>query len=74
MCDSAHSGRLRDIFERGHFFEEQSQQHLIAAGFQFAPPERLAFKAMGDFFRGHADGVLTRAATGRPDLSGAMGT
>jgi hypothetical protein len=66
MCDVSHSGRLRDIFERGHYFEEQSRRHLIAAGFQFAPAERLAFSAMDNLFRGHADGVLT----GGPQLPG----
>jgi hypothetical protein len=58
MCDPIHPGRLRDIFARGHFFEEQSRQRLIAAGFRFAPRERLAFNAVGGLLRGHADGII----------------
>ena len=37
---------MRDIFERGHYFEDVARQHLIAAGFKFAPPEALAFSAV----------------------------
>jgi hypothetical protein len=58
MCDPQFPGRIKDIFERGHFFEDVTRQHLIAAGFRFAPPERLAFQAVGGLFRGHADGIL----------------
>jgi hypothetical protein len=36
MCDPVFPGRIKDIFARGHFFEEITRQHLIAAGFQFA--------------------------------------
>jgi len=35
-----------------------TRQHLIAAGFKFAPPERLKFETAGGLFRGHADGIL----------------
>ena len=49
---------MRDIFARGHFFEELSRQHLIAAGFKFASKDRLRFEAAGGLFRGHADGIL----------------
>src|SRR5262245_43242062 len=28
--------RTREIFDRGHYFEERARQHLIAAGFKFA--------------------------------------
>jgi len=52
------SGAHQDIFARGHFFEEVTRQHLIAAGFNFAPPERLEFQAVDGLFRGHADGIL----------------
>jgi hypothetical protein len=55
---------LRIFFERGHFFEEVTRQHLIAAGFKFAPKERLKFEAADGLFRGHADGILT----GGPEL------
>jgi hypothetical protein len=59
MCDPVFPARIKDIFERGHFFEEVTRQHLIAAGFKFAPPERLEFKAADGLFRGHADGIMT---------------
>jgi hypothetical protein len=59
MCDPAHPTQLRDIFARGHFFEEVSRQHLIRAGFRFAPTERLGFTAADGLFRGHADGIIT---------------
>jgi hypothetical protein len=58
MCDPIFPARIKDIFARGHFFEDLTRQHLIAAGFRFAPPERLAFQAVGGLFRGHADGIL----------------
>jgi hypothetical protein len=58
MCNPVFPARTLDIFERGHFFEAVSRQHLIAAGFKFAPPERLEFKAAGGLFSGHADGIL----------------
>jgi hypothetical protein len=59
MCDPVFPGRIKDIFARGHFFEEVTRQHLIAAGFEFAPAERLAFETAEGLFCGHADGVLT---------------
>ena len=49
---------MRDIFERGHYFEDVARQHLIAAGFKFAPPEALAFSAVNGCLRGHADGII----------------
>jgi hypothetical protein len=58
MVDPVFPARIKDIFERGHFFEELTRQHLIAAGFKFAPPERLRFEAASGLFRGHADGIL----------------
>jgi hypothetical protein len=58
MVDPQHRTRMRDIFERGHFFEELSRQYLIRAGFCFAPAERLCFLAADGLLRGHADGVL----------------
>jgi len=56
--DPQHPTRTRDIFARGHFFEEVSLQHLIRAGFRFAPAERLRFVAADGMLRGHADGIL----------------
>jgi site-specific DNA-methyltransferase (adenine-specific) len=58
MCDPVFPARVKDIFGRGHFFEDVSRQHLIAAGFKFAPPERLEFKAADGLFCGHADGII----------------
>jgi hypothetical protein len=58
MCDPVHPTQTRDIFRRGHLLEELSRQHLIRAGFRFAPDEKLAFSAAGGLFRGHADGIL----------------
>ena len=58
MCDPVFPARVKDIFARGHFFEERTRQHLIDAGFKFAPPERLKFKAADELFRGHADGIF----------------
>jgi hypothetical protein len=58
MVDPVFPVRTKDIFARGHFFEDVSRQHLIAAGFKFAPPERLEFKAADGLFRGHGDGII----------------
>jgi hypothetical protein len=58
MCDPQFPARLYDIFGRGHFFEDVTRQHLIAAGFKFAPPDQLEFTAANGLFRGHADGIL----------------
>jgi hypothetical protein len=38
-CKPALAARTREIFERGHYFEERARQHLKAVGFRFAPPE-----------------------------------
>jgi hypothetical protein len=37
LCDPEFPSRIRDIFLRGHFFEELSRKHLIAAGFKLPP-------------------------------------
>jgi hypothetical protein len=58
MCDPVFPARVKDIFARGHFFEELTRQHLVAAGFKFAPADRLEFKAADGLFRGHADGII----------------
>jgi hypothetical protein len=65
-CKPELSTRMREIFDRGHYFEERSHQRLAAAGFKFAPPERLAFTALNGAFRGHADGIILDG----PSLSG----
>src|SRR5262245_17698976 len=66
-CKPELPARTREIFGRGHYFEERTRQHLIAAGFKFAPPEALAFSAADGALRGHADGIIIHA----PDLPGA---
>ena len=58
MCDPVFPGRIKDIFARGHFFEDVTRRHLMAAGFKFAPRAQLEFKAADGLFRGHADGVI----------------
>jgi len=64
MCDPVFPVRVKDIFARGHFFEDVTRQHLIAAGFKFAPADRLEFMTADGLFRGHADGILI----GGPEL------
>jgi hypothetical protein len=63
MCDPQFPARVKDIFARGHFFEELTRQHLIAAGFKFAAKKQLEFKAADELFRGHADGILLAGPT-----------
>jgi hypothetical protein len=67
MVNSQFSLRTLDIFERGHVFERLSRQHLVDAGFRFAPSEALGFKAVDGLLRGHADGIIIAA----PNLPGA---
>lgn len=64
MVNSSHLSRTRDIFARGHYFEEVSRNHFIRAGFKFAPQGRLGFVEVGGVFRGNADGILIAG----PDL------
>jgi len=66
-CKPTLATRTREIFDRGHYFEERSRQRLITAGFKFAPPEALAFTAVNGALRGHADGIIIHG----PDLPGA---
>ena len=66
FCDQQFPGRIKDIFERGHFFEEVTRKHLIAAGFIFAAKPKLEFTAAEGVFRGHADGILVSG----PELPG----
>jgi hypothetical protein len=58
MCDAEHPARIMDIFDRGHYIEKRSREHLIHAGFKFAPDERLRFTALAGMLTGHADGVF----------------
>jgi hypothetical protein len=66
-CKPVLPARVRAIFDRGHHAEQRTRQHLIAAGFKFAPPETLAFSAVNGALRGHADGIIIHG----PDLPGA---
>jgi hypothetical protein len=58
FCDPIFPARVKVIFARGHFFEDVTRKHFIAAGFKFAPAERLRFEAADGLFRGHADGII----------------
>ena len=66
-CKPVLAARTREIFDRGHYFEERARRHLMAVGFKFAPPEALAFTAAGGALRGHADGIIHSG----PNLPGA---
>jgi hypothetical protein len=60
LCGSSFPARVRSIFARGHFFEAESKQQLVDAGFVFAPTEALGFIAAGGLMAGHADGIIDR--------------
>jgi len=61
------SARVREVFNRGHYFEARMRRHLIAAGFKFAPDKACAFTAVNGALRGHADGIIIHG----PDLPSA---
>ncbi len=61
MTGSTFPARVRSIFARGHYFEIESKQQLVDAGFKFAPAEMLAFTAADGLMAGHADGIIIRA-------------
>jgi hypothetical protein len=61
MTETTFSARLRSIFARGHYFEFESRQQLVDAGFVFAPAEALSFTAVDGLMAGHADGIILRA-------------
>jgi hypothetical protein len=58
MTEATFSARLRSIFARGHYFEIESRQQLVDAGFRFAPTEALGFIAVNGLIAGHADGII----------------
>ena len=58
LVDPEHPARLRDIFDRGHYFEARTREHFTRAGFKFAPDDRLRVTALGDLLSGHADGIF----------------
>jgi hypothetical protein len=62
FCDPEYPARIKDVFARGHFFEDVTRQRLTAAGFKFAPAEHLKFKSAEGLFRGHADGIIIGGA------------
>jgi hypothetical protein len=66
-CAPVLAARTREIFERGHYFEQRARAHLAAIGFKFAPPEARAFTAVDGALRGHADGIVIHG----PNLPGA---
>jgi hypothetical protein len=62
MTGSTFPARVRSIFSRGHYFEIESRQQLVDAGFAFEPSiERLGFVAANGMMAGHADGVIVHA-------------
>ena len=66
LCDPVHPARTRDIFARGHFFEQQTREHFERAGFKLADKDRLEFEALDGWLRGHADGIFVSG----PDIPG----
>jgi hypothetical protein len=64
---SEYPAQSRERFRRGDFFEERMRQHLVAAGFKFAPRETRVYSAVGGVMRGHCDGIIVHG----PDLLGA---
>src|SRR6516225_1852472 len=65
-CKPVLAARTREIFDRGHYFEERARRHLVATGFRFAPSEALEFTAANGALRGHADGIIIHG----PELPG----
>jgi hypothetical protein len=59
MTSSTFPARARSIFARGHYFEAESREQLLEAGFVFAPVETLGFIVAGGPIAGHADGIIT---------------
>jgi hypothetical protein len=61
VATKAFPARVHSIFARGHFFEAETKQMLVDAGFVFAPPEALGFVAVNGLIAGHADGIIINA-------------
>jgi hypothetical protein len=59
LTSSKFSARVRSIFARGHYFEAESRQQLLDAGFVFAPVKALGFIIADSPIAGHADGIIT---------------
>src|SRR5262245_10123400 len=60
MAGSTFPARVHSIFSRGHYFETESKQQLIEAGFIFVLTEALGFVAANGLMAGHDDGVIVR--------------
>src|SRR5262245_18205010 len=60
-CKPTLAARTREIFERGHYFEERARRYLSEAVFVFSPQAKLAFSALNGALRGHADGIIINA-------------
>jgi hypothetical protein len=60
MTKATFPARVHSIFQRGHYFEIESRQQLLDAGFVFAPIEALDFTAADGLMAGHADGLIVR--------------
>ena len=73
MTGSTFPARVRSIFARGHYFEIESKQQLVDAGFKFAPAEMLAFTAADGLMAGHADGIIIHVPARRVRSAGAVG-
>jgi hypothetical protein len=58
MTASTFPARVRSIFARGHYFEIESKQQLVEAGFVFASAEMLGFTTADGMMAGHADGII----------------
>jgi hypothetical protein len=61
VASTSFPARVRSIFNRGHFFEAETRQLLVDAGFALAPPEALSFVAVEGMIAGHADGIIVSA-------------
>ena len=74
MCDPVFPGRIKDIFARGHFFEDVTRRHLIAAGFKFAPKADLAFRPPMDCFAATPTASSQRDRSCRESFTRAFGS
>ena len=71
--DPVHPARTKDIFARGHFFEEVMRQHLLRVGFKFAPPERLHSRSPMAYFAVMLMASYCRSRGARAAISLLMG-
>lgn len=64
MAGAKFPARMHSIFARGHYFEIESKQQLLDAGFLFAPTEALVLVAVDGVMAGHADGLIIYVPAG----------